>query len=161
MSGRASLNDAVARGEAREAALQDILSIIQQGDGNVQPLLDAVAKNATKLCSADFCNVWRIEGEVLHHASTFGFPEDELTDYLSDFPQVMPADSASRKVWETGRTLHIKQATAPGYADKALAKTYGFEEVLGVPIPFEGYVWGTMVLGFRAEKGTSRQAAPI
>jgi class 3 adenylate cyclase/GAF domain-containing protein len=152
---KASLNNAVARGEAREAALQDILSIIHRGGGNVQPVLDAVAKHATKLCSADYCNLWRIDGEILHHAATFGFPENELTDYLAHFPQVMPVGSASRRVWETKKTLHIKQAVGPNFADQVLAKTYGLEEVLGVPIPYQDQIWGTIVLGFRAENRPS------
>lgn len=156
MSDTQPLSDALARGEAREAALQDILSLIQLGGGNLQPVLDAVAKHATRLCIADFCNLWRIEGELLHHAATFGFPENELTDYLSNFPQVMPARSASRQVWESGKTVHIKQAITPDYVDNNLAKTYGFAEVLGVPIPFRGQVWGTIVLGFRAEHRPTR-----
>jgi len=50
---------------AREAAISEILNVMSSSPGDVQPVLEAVAKRAAHLCDAPYANVLIREGEML------------------------------------------------------------------------------------------------
>ncbi|KUJ73131.1 GAF domain-containing protein [Ruegeria profundi] len=145
----AKIDSSLAQARAREAALLDVLSLMHQAAGDVQPVLDAVARHAAELCDASFCNMWRLEGNVIHHAAIYGFPREELEDYLSAFPAPVTPNSATGMVYDSGAPVHLKHVGNTDYRDKKLAQTYGFKDVIGVPVPAEDGMWGVIVLGLR------------
>src|SRR6266481_2289883 len=49
---------------AREAATSDILRMIASSPTELQPVLDAIAERAARLCDAADAVVWRVDGEV-------------------------------------------------------------------------------------------------
>ena len=62
------------RDEALEqlAAASDILRMIARSPTDLQPVLDAIAESAAKLCDAADAAVWRVDGDVFRPASHFG-----------------------------------------------------------------------------------------
>src|SRR4029450_3002655 len=56
----------------REAATSDILRMIARSPTELQPVLDAIAERAARLCDADDAVVWRVDGEVRRHVAHFG-----------------------------------------------------------------------------------------
>src|SRR5215468_8102532 len=60
--------------EAREerAAIGDVLRVMSTSPGKVQPVLDAVAENAARLCEANNAVIFRLEGNHLRHAASYG-----------------------------------------------------------------------------------------
>jgi GAF domain-containing protein len=50
-------------------ATSAILQVISSSPTDVQPVFDAIAKSALRLCEGNFCNVVRYDGEVLHLAA--------------------------------------------------------------------------------------------
>ena len=62
------------RDEALEqfAAASDILRMIARSPTDLQPVLDAIAESAAKLCDAADAVVWRADGDVFRPASHFG-----------------------------------------------------------------------------------------
>src|SRR4029077_5413746 len=55
----------------QQAATSEILRVIRTSPRNVQPVFDAVAESAARLCESLDCSVWRREGDrlllVAHH----------------------------------------------------------------------------------------------
>ena len=62
------------RDEALEqlAAASDILRVIARSPTDLQPVLDAIAESAAKLCDAADAVVWRVDGDVFRPVSHFG-----------------------------------------------------------------------------------------
>ena len=67
-----SLQRALDESLAREAATSDILRMIASSPTDLQPVLDAIAERAARLCDADDAVVWRVDGEVRRHVAHFG-----------------------------------------------------------------------------------------
>src|ERR1700730_15505825 len=53
----------------QQTATSDILRVISSSPSDVQPVFDAVAGNALRLCVGDFSNVVRYDGEFLRLAA--------------------------------------------------------------------------------------------
>ncbi len=146
---KAELRDLLAQATAREAALREVFGLVKAVTTDARPVLDAVARYATELCDASFCNLWRLDGEVMHHAAIYGFPTEQLGAYLADFPRVMQPNTATWQVHKTGAPVHLRSVGDSSYRDRNLAQTFGFTDVVGVPIPGEDGIWGVAVLGLR------------
>jgi two-component system, NtrC family, sensor kinase len=68
---------------AREAALAEVLDVINRSPGDLGPVFDAMLENATRLCDAPCGMLWRYDGERYWPAATFGLPS-ALAAYLGD-----------------------------------------------------------------------------
>ena len=58
----------------REAATSDVLQIISRSPGDLQPVFQAMLKNAVRLCDARFGNIYRWDGDDLHLVATENAP---------------------------------------------------------------------------------------
>ena len=67
-----SLRRALDESLAREAATGDILRMIARSPTELQPVLEAIAERAARLCDAADAVVWRVDGEVRRHVAHFG-----------------------------------------------------------------------------------------
>jgi hypothetical protein len=67
-----SLQCALDESLARETATSDILRMIANSPTDLQPVLDAIAERAARLCNAADAVVWRVDGEVRRHVAHFG-----------------------------------------------------------------------------------------
>src|SRR4029434_11016094 len=56
----------------REAATSEIMRMIARSPTELQPVLDAIAERAARLCDADDAVVWRVDGEVRRRVAHFG-----------------------------------------------------------------------------------------
>jgi signal transduction histidine kinase len=66
-----------ARQDLREAleqqtATSDILRVIATSPADVEPVLDAIARSAARVCGASDAHVYRVDGNVLRQAAHFG-----------------------------------------------------------------------------------------
>src|SRR5262245_64555392 len=89
----------------REAASSEILRAINRSATHVQPVLDAVAKSAARLCDAEAGSIFRRDGDELrliaqHHGPVGHGIVGEFSLRLSR------ASANGRSVLET-RTVHI------------------------------------------------------
>ena len=56
----------------QQAATSEILRVIASSPTDVQPVLDAVAENAARLCGASDALIYRIDEDVIRLAAHFG-----------------------------------------------------------------------------------------
>jgi signal transduction histidine kinase len=76
----------------QQAATSEILRVIRSSPRNVQPVFDAVAESAARLCESLDCSVWRREGDRLL-----------LVAHHGPIPQIM--DWPIERGWVTGRAV--------------------------------------------------------
>jgi hypothetical protein len=97
--------------EAREqqAATSEILRVIRSSPSNVQPVFDAVAESAARLCESFDSAVWRREGDrlilVAHHGA--------IPQTGSESLPLVRGTVAGRSVLD-GRTVHIADVQTEG-----------------------------------------------
>jgi signal transduction histidine kinase/HAMP domain-containing protein len=137
--------------ETREAleqqtAVAEILRVISSSPTDVQPVLDAIAQRAERLCDASAASIFLTEGDTLRHAVS--------TQVVADEAATVGTLPISRD-WVSGRALLERRTIqVPDMLNEAaeypvsyeLAKRFGHRAVLVTPLYREGHPVGTIML---------------
>src|SRR5450756_1404681 len=57
----------------KQTATSEILTVISSSPTNAQPVFDAIAESAARLCEGVFSVVWLYDGDLLHYAASHNF----------------------------------------------------------------------------------------
>jgi signal transduction histidine kinase len=130
----------------QQTATSEILGVIASSPTEIQPVLDAVAQSAARLCEATDALIHRIYGNVTHLVASYGpIPHISRTEEL-------PIDQASvqgRAIYE-GRTVHVHDLAAvvdtqfPG--SKILQQRRGTRTILCTPLMRKGVPIGFILV---------------
>jgi GAF domain-containing protein len=130
----------------RQTATAEVLRVISEPPTDVQPVLDAVAKRAGRLCRADGSRVWLAVDGKLRAMTSYG------PAYSTDFAEELEIRRSSiggRAVLDK-RFVHIEDVVpliATEYPDiRELQARHGFRTVLAVPLMREGEAVGVISL---------------
>jgi GAF domain-containing protein len=141
----------------RQTATSEILRVISSSPTDVQPVFDAIAESAVRLCDALFGGIFRVEGQNLHAVGQHG----PLAPHHFRTP-ITRGSVAGRTVVER-RAVHVVdlQAEAQEFPDgSAIAKELGHRTTLGVPMVREGVALGAIVVRrAEAKPFTDKQVA--
>ena len=123
----------------RETATSGILRVMAGSPTEVQPVLDAIAENAARVCGASDAHVYRVEGEVLKQWAHFG-----------PIPGLAPGESLpltrgsviGRCIVDR-RTIHTRDAAvdldpAEYPISVQLQRRWGYRTALSVPLVRDG-----------------------
>jgi GAF domain-containing protein len=134
----------------QQTATSEVLSVIGQSRTDVQPVFDAVAESAARLCESFDSAVWRRENDqlllVAHHGAI------SLTGSETFLPLVR-GSVGGRSVLD-GRTVHIADVQTEGDEfprTSENARRQGYRTILSVPLMRDGVAIGAIVL--RPDRG--------
>jgi two-component system, NtrC family, sensor kinase len=145
----------------QQTATAEILRVISSSPTDAQPVFDAIAGEAMRLCEGVVCNVCRLDGELVHLAATTSVDPDGLTAIQSVFPMHLGPQSAATRAILRRTLVHIPDvAEDPEYGITQQSLASGFRSVLGVPMLRDGSPLGSIIVG-RSEAGpfSDRQIA--
>jgi GAF domain-containing protein len=136
----------------RQAATSEVLQIISESPGDLQPVLTSMLENAVRICGATFGNIYRWDGEALHmlasHNTPPAFAEDRRRSPYRPYPK-----SPVGRMLVTKRLVHISDVMAEDVYTKKLdpvavtAVTLGgIRTLLGVPLLNKGEMIGVFFL---------------
>jgi len=118
----------------RQTATSEILRVIAASPTEVQPVLDAIAESAARVCGASDAHVYRVEGQLLKQWAHFG-PIPGLADGES-----LPLSRGSvigRSILDR-RAIHIEDATGLDPAEypvsAQLQRRWDYRTTLSVPL---------------------------
>jgi GAF domain-containing protein/anti-sigma regulatory factor (Ser/Thr protein kinase) len=131
----------------RETATAEILKVISGSPTDVQPVLDAVAESAARLCAANDVLIHRVEGGIMRLAAHFG-----MVPYVaeSETRAISPGSHSGRAILER-RVIHVHDMldvrSRADYPDVVkLGRLSGTRTVLAMPLLREGTPIGVIVI---------------
>jgi GAF domain-containing protein/CheY-like chemotaxis protein len=128
----------------RQTATAEILRVISESPSDVQPVLDAVAEHAARICSAQFADVILRHGESMRVAAAVG---DLGRPVGMDIP--LDRDTVMGRSIVDARPVQVadlQSADSEYPAGSLLARQYGHRTILAVPMLREGRALGTILL---------------
>ncbi|HSE85957.1 MAG TPA: GAF domain-containing protein [Candidatus Binatia bacterium] len=125
----------------QQTATSEILNVIASSPTDLQPVLDAVAETAARLCDATDAAIIRVEGESLKHVANYG-----SLSAASD-PPFDRASIPARAIIDR-QTLHIHDLAAVPEDElrASFARSLGVRTVLATPLLREGVSIGSILI---------------
>jgi two-component system NtrC family sensor kinase len=136
---------------AREAALVEVLGVINRSPGDPGPVFDAILERAHTLCGAVVGNLTIYDGKHFRAVATHGFSEQIAALYRQPIPQ--NANHAALLRGE--RIVHIPDLKAvrvdrDNEVRRKLLEDTNVRTLLGVPLRKDGALLG-LITAFRTE----------
>src|SRR5712691_5778721 len=136
-----------------QTATSDVLNVISRSPTDVQPVFDMIAESAARLCEAQYCFVYRFDGQLLHFVAHHGLTAEVLEINRRAYPAPPGRKSVAARAVLDRRVVQMPDANAdPDYALGAMAAAGGFRSVIAVPILRDGLPIGAIALT-RAQAG--------
>jgi signal transduction histidine kinase len=145
----------------QQTATAEILRVISSSPTDVQPVLDAVAESAARLCGANDAIILRVDDGLMRRVAHFG----SITS-VSDRRPVTPGTPSGRAIADN-RTIHIDDileefARGDFVEARGLQEATGFRTVLAVPLTREAEVIGVITIRrLEAHAFTAKQVALV
>jgi PAS domain S-box-containing protein len=137
----------------QQTATSEVLRVISGSPTDVQPVFDAIARNAARLCEAQFCFVYRYDGELLHFVAHHGVTEEGAETVRRAFPAPPNRGSAAARAVLSRAVAQIPDVLAdPDFALAATATTAGYRSAVAVPMVRDGLPIGSIAVA-RAQAG--------
>jgi GAF domain-containing protein len=137
----------------QQTATSEILRVISQSQTDVQPVFEAIAAAALKLCDATSGGVYPFDGELIH-VGALAVVNPEGADALRKlFPRPPSRDMTATRAILTRDVATVPDVLAdPDFAFQAAALAAGFRSVLAVPLMRDETAIGAIAVG-RPEPG--------
>jgi signal transduction histidine kinase len=132
----------------RETARSEILRVTAQSTFELQPVLDAVISNATRLAGAENGFVYQVDGEVLRMTAAVG----EKAELMREWQRTNPIRADDRgtstgRAYSEARTVHISDVFAdPEYRYWEAQRLGNFRTLLSVPLVRQGTAVGVIAM---------------
>ena len=132
----------------QQTATSEILRVISSSPTDVQPVFDAIAESAMRLCGASSSGVLRFDGELVHIVALGNVNPDGAAALRSAFPMPPNRQSASTRAILTRDIVHVPDVfDDPEYGIATQAQAGGFRSVLSVPMLRAGKAIGGVTVG--------------
>ena len=130
----------------QQAATSDVLRVISSSPTAVQPVFDAIAASATRLCQGLYGLVFRYDGHEITLAAEYGSAPDRLPVIRSAYPRPPDRGSVAAQAILERRVIAIADAQSgtefPHVAERARA--IGYRSILSVPMLIRGDAIGAI-----------------
>ncbi len=135
-----------AEGQEQQTATSEILRVISTSPTELQPVLDAVAQNAARVCGANDAHVYRIEGNLARRVAHYG----TLRIFHPSDSRPLRRDTLVGRAIVDACTIHLPDVVPlldteyPG--SKSTAGASGSRTVLVTPLLREGIAIGAILI---------------
>ncbi len=136
----------------QQTATSDVLQVISNSPGDLQPVFAALLENAVRICDAKFGNIYRWDGDTLHLIATHNTPPAFAEARRRSHPRLGPKTPIGRMV--ASKTVnHVADLAADqGYIEQsvpgivAAVELGGVRTFLAVPMLKDNELIGAFIL---------------
>ena len=137
----------------QQTATAEILRVISRSQTDVQPVFDAIARSASRLCKGMYAIVTRFDGDLLHLVAQHNPRPGTAERTTGTFPRRPGRDSPSGRALFEGNVVHIPDVEKDPNLSPEVVRAAGARSFLAVPMLREGRPIGTIGVS-RAEVGS-------
>jgi two-component system NtrC family sensor kinase len=139
----------------QQTATSEVLQVISSSPGELEPVFQAMLANATRLCEAEFGNLFLREGDAFRAVAVHGPTTASYVEWYRREPVINLADIPRTPLWhvaESKEVLHVldlrKQQSYLDHNPRivALVESAGVRTILGVPMLREGELIGAIFI---------------
>jgi len=130
----------------QQTATSEILRVISRSPTDVQPVFDAIARNARRLCDTDSASVLRLDGTMAHLAAVDNEDTDRAEAFRRAYPSPVTLRSAGGRAILTGQTVHIHDVLEDPEYEFAGLQSVGLRSLLSVPMLRHGTAIGAIIV---------------
>jgi two-component system, NtrC family, sensor kinase len=130
----------------QQTATSEILRVISSSPGDIQPVFDAIAANAARLCNAVNGLVIRFDGQLLHLAAHYNVDPERLAAVRQAYPRPPSRGALGGRAILTRAVVHVPDVSKDPEYTLPAATTIGYRSVLAVPMMHEGVARGTILV---------------
>jgi signal transduction histidine kinase len=127
-------------------ATSEILGVIASSPTDIQPVLNAVAENATRLCDAKDVSIGLVEGDVLKVVASYGM----MARWWPDEGVPINRGSVTGRTIVDRQPIHVHDLASESDEEFPLGKIYqkrgGHRTNLGIPLLREGVAIGVIAI---------------
>jgi two-component system NtrC family sensor kinase len=129
----------------RQTATSEVLSVVSASPGDLEPVFQAMLKNATRICAAKFGMVFRFDGDSFHFAAEVG-TAPELVEFIRRRGPFQPPPSTQLDLMmRTKRVSHTADAAAEPVLSAA-ARLGGARSNVAVPMLKDNQLIGAFTI---------------
>jgi signal transduction histidine kinase len=139
----------------QQTATSEILRVISSSPTNVQPVFDAIVRNAVKLCGGRYGGVFRFDGELVHFVAQYNLSPEASAVHAAAFPaRPDRAGLVGRAILRRAVVQVADVETDPEVHEptRKIARIIGYHSAVSVPMLKEGQCIGTINVA-RVEAG--------
>src|SRR5215469_16455330 len=143
---------------AREAAVAEVLGVINSSPGNLQPVFEMILEKAVRLCGATYGNLLRYDGQLFSQAAAV-HPDGQLAERVLSMKPFPPTSGGPLEQIVNGEEVNtvgnIEESAAYRFRAefREMVDRSGFRSGLNVALRKEGALLGVITV-FRKEAGT-------
>ena len=133
----------------QQIATSEVLQVISSSPGDLEPVFATMLENAVRICDANFGNIYRWDGEVLHLLASHNTPP-ALADARKHSPLRPYAETPVGRMVLHKAAFHLADMTVmPGYIDRsdpgavAAVELGGVRTILAIPMLKENEMIGS------------------
>jgi two-component system, NtrC family, sensor kinase len=128
----------------QQTATSEVLKVISRSAFDLQPVLETLIENATRLCGAEQGFIYRFDGEFLRMAVDYG-TSPEFRSFRQQNPPRPGDGSIVGRAAVNRRTVHVPDClTDPEYKLTEIQKIGGYRSLLSVPMLREDILLGVI-----------------
>jgi signal transduction histidine kinase/HAMP domain-containing protein len=131
----------------QQTATGEILRVISGTQTDVQPVFEAIAANALRLCDATFSTIFRFDGELIHLEALCNVSPEGTAAIREAFPMPVGRGGASARSILTRSIVHIADVREDAeYVLQGLSQAAEFRSILAVPMLHDGRPIGAITV---------------
>jgi two-component system, NtrC family, sensor kinase len=127
----------------QQTATAEIIRVISSSPTDTQPVFDAIARNAVRLCGAMFGAVFSFDGTLMHFVAGYGFTARVRHLLTDEYP--IPPRGLNREAITDRAVVHVVDMLSDRrVANVEVARRLGSRSQLAVPMLQAGTAIGTI-----------------